>query len=595
MAAGERAVRDSQAHPPRRVEERKSTSEPGQQPIAVTIPDRPRRVATAQLRGEMTESAFKDPPYLIEVEGIGQYTQVPWLLYRIAEHADGNRDLEEIAALASDDVKRDVTVENVRELILNLMTMGVVELPPEVRDQVQQRAAAARSVLALNLKTRVIPPHVIEPIARVFQYLFLPPVVLGVAIATFLTQGWLFTVHGVGASLRDALYTPGLFGILLALIIAAAAIHEFGHAAALKYGKGKLGGMGVGLYLVYPAFYTDVSDNYRLSRWSRVRTDLGGVYFHLIVALALMAAYAATGAEFLLLGIVLIDYEILHQMMPFIRLDGYWTLVDISGVPDFFSQMAAFVRSLVPGGLAGEGRKLPELKWWGKAFFATYVVITVPLLLFLLFIVLRALPRMLATGFDAIAQHLAHARDAVDAERYLSAAGYGGQVLLVSLPLLGLGYSLYILARRLALLWWRAASPTWPRRVLGSAAAAAFGFLLFALWAPQMPLGGGGPGRLREQWQRYYVPIAPGERWTIADIAGTTPGLEPAVTPTPQAEPTPTASPTPGPTPTITPTRGPSAVPTVPPALMPPVTVTATPSPQPTEIPAPVELPVPEP
>jgi putative peptide zinc metalloprotease protein len=32
--------------------------------------------------------------------------------------------------------------------------------------------------------------------------------------------------------------------------------------------------MGVGLYAFYPAFYTDVSDNYRLGRWARLRTDL---------------------------------------------------------------------------------------------------------------------------------------------------------------------------------------------------------------------------------------------------------------------------------------------------------------------------------
>ena len=37
-----------------------------------------------------------------------------------------------------------------------------------------------------------------------------------------------------------------------------------------------------GLYLVYPAFYTDVTDSYRLDRAGRVRTDLGGVYFNVL-------------------------------------------------------------------------------------------------------------------------------------------------------------------------------------------------------------------------------------------------------------------------------------------------------------------------
>src|SRR5687768_1092649 len=80
--------------------------------ITISIPDRPRRAPNVELRGEMTDSAFKEPPYLIEVEGLGQYVQVPWLLYRIAEHADGTHTLEEIAQLASAEARRELSVDN---------------------------------------------------------------------------------------------------------------------------------------------------------------------------------------------------------------------------------------------------------------------------------------------------------------------------------------------------------------------------------------------------------------------------------------------------------------------------------------------------
>ena len=45
--------------------------------------------------------------------------------------------------------------------------------------------------------------------------------------------------------------------------------------------------MGAGLYIVWPAFYTDVTDAYRLGRGGRLRTDLGGIYFNAIFALAI--------------------------------------------------------------------------------------------------------------------------------------------------------------------------------------------------------------------------------------------------------------------------------------------------------------------
>jgi hypothetical protein len=49
---------------------------------------------------------------------------------------------------------------------------------------------------------------------------------------------------------------------------------------ALRYGGGRARSMSAGLYLLYPAFHTDVTDNCRLGRWARVRTDLAGFYFN---------------------------------------------------------------------------------------------------------------------------------------------------------------------------------------------------------------------------------------------------------------------------------------------------------------------------
>src|SRR6185436_4083749 len=108
--------------------------------------------------------------------------------------------------------------------------------------------------------------------------------------------------------------------------------HELGHAAALRYGGGYPRSMGAGLYIVYPAFFTDVSDNYRLGRWGRVRTDLGGFYFNLLFSIGLVAVYALTGQEVLLLVVSLANLEILRQLMPLMRLDGYWVLADLTGV-----------------------------------------------------------------------------------------------------------------------------------------------------------------------------------------------------------------------------------------------------------------------
>jgi putative peptide zinc metalloprotease protein len=298
--------------------------------------------------------------------------------------------------------------------------------------------------------------------------------------------------------------------------------------------------MGAGIYIVYPAFYTDVTDSYRLGRWARVRTDLGGFYFNILFALAAMGVYALTGQEVLLLIVSLLNLEILRQLMPLTRLDGYWVLADLTGVPDFISHMGGFVRSILPGNQQ-QTRKLAPLKPWARVIFALYVVVTTPLLILQVLLMLRAFPRVLATGWhSAITQ--------VEAIGQAQASGDVGGAALGVLQLLALGLpSLAILfsgfrfgQRSLRQLWrWSAASSG--RRALASAAVlVALGALGWS-WLPK----GVSPG------QGQYEPIQAEERGTVSDVVlpvqgPPVPTAQP-VTPTPTAVADPTQAPTPNP------------------------------------------------
>ena len=196
------------------------------------------------------------------------------------------------------------------------------------------------------MRGKVIGPHIIDPITAVLQVLYRPPVLIPVLLAIAAAHGWLYVVHGVSGSLYAALHTPGLLLAALAIMAASGVFHEFGHASALRYGGGKARAIGAGFYLMYPAFYTDTTESYRLGRWARVRTDLGGFYFHLIFALGIMVLYGLSRQEFFLLVVVLINLNIVHQCLPVVRFDGYWVLVDLTGLPDFFALMGPFVRSV---------------------------------------------------------------------------------------------------------------------------------------------------------------------------------------------------------------------------------------------------------
>ncbi len=124
------------------------------------------------------------------------------------------------------------------------------------------------------------------------------------------------------------------------------------------------------------------------------------VHFDFLYATALIAASVAFDAEVLLFAAFLINLEIARQFIPFVRLDGYWLLADISGIPDFFSQMGLFFRGMLrpnaPGGSTG-----PRLTRPARIVFLLYAILALPVLAYLTFLMVRGLPIVLHAGWSA--------------------------------------------------------------------------------------------------------------------------------------------------------------------------------------------------
>ena len=123
--------------------------------------------------------------------------------------------------------------------------------------------------------------------------------------------------------------------------------------------------MGAGIYLVWPAFYTDVTDSYRLGRVGRIRTDLGGLYFNAIVAVAIAAIWWGSGWDALLLVVATQILQMIRQLTPLVRFDGYHVLADLTGVPDLYPRIGPTLLSLWP--TRWRDPKAAELKPWARA------------------------------------------------------------------------------------------------------------------------------------------------------------------------------------------------------------------------------------
>src|SRR3954447_3085099 len=162
-------------------------------PKKPTLPDRPRLEDGVRLAGQMRESAFENPPWLLERDGAG-YIQVTELLYQIAEQCDGQHTIDEIAETVSQKSGRSVTPDNVRLLIAKqLVPRGLIDVPGLNLPKVE---AGARSPLALNMRVRMLGPDTISPITSVLRILYWPPVLITVLAITALVEGWVYFVHG---------------------------------------------------------------------------------------------------------------------------------------------------------------------------------------------------------------------------------------------------------------------------------------------------------------------------------------------------------------------------------------------------------------
>ncbi len=153
----------------------------------------------------------------------------------------------------------------------------------------------------------------------------------------------------------------------------------------------------MGIYMVWPAFYTDVTDAYRLPRRDRLRIDLGGLYFNAIIAVATTGVWLAWHVDALLLLVAVQLIEMVKQLSPVIRSDGYHVLADATGVPDLYAHIGPTLKRLLPW----KKNEPSALQGRARALVTIWVLVVVPVLLSLAIGAILLLPRLLTTAWNS--------------------------------------------------------------------------------------------------------------------------------------------------------------------------------------------------
>jgi putative peptide zinc metalloprotease protein len=156
--------------------------------------------------------------------------------------------------------------------------------------------------------------------------------------------------------------------------------HEFAHAFAAKASGIEVRKMGIAFIVLFPRFYTDVTDAWRLSdRKRRAFIDAAGILFELAVGGLAALAWSASApgslhaVSYYILAVTVVNTLFINGN-PFIRYDGYYLLSDLVNIDNLRAKAnAAFLGSVRKWLWGIPAASAPE-RGWRKPFLALYAV-----------------------------------------------------------------------------------------------------------------------------------------------------------------------------------------------------------------------------
>lgn len=183
----------------------------------------------------------------------------------------------------------------------------------------------------------------------------------------FLTRAdaMLASIHGMKGYF---LSHPWMLIPVYALLFIMAVSHELAHGIVCKHYGGRVDRMGIMFYLAIFIFYCDTSSawNFREKR-KRVMVSLAGplaTFAFLGLSLWMWGLAAGTGSALEMTGAALAVLSLVTLAMnfnPFIRMDAYYVLMDLSGIQNLRTRSFAYLRGLGGVLLGAEKTSIPEL------------------------------------------------------------------------------------------------------------------------------------------------------------------------------------------------------------------------------------------
>ncbi|MDR2131614.1 MAG: M50 family metallopeptidase [Odoribacteraceae bacterium] len=256
-------------------------------------------------------------------------------------------------------------------------------------------------------KIELLSQSTIEQFSNILKLAFNRYIITGLVLCITTLEIYLILHETILVSFGEVnLYV--ILGVILLLLLSSF-VHEVGHASACRHYKIKHGGVGFGLYLTFPVFYTDVSETWKLKRRERLVVNMAGVYFQLILLIPFFITYFLTGNHIIKWFLLTVNIGFLITLNPFFKFDGYWIVSDLLGVSNLRKKSGELIQFFIKKLFKREIGKAPylsQIKCTERTALIVYTVIVNLFFVFYFFFLIPAFIYRFYTSFPPLIEQL---------------------------------------------------------------------------------------------------------------------------------------------------------------------------------------------
>ncbi len=332
--------------------------------------------------------------------------------WQLAQLFDGVRNYEEIAQTFNEQYNGALTAHEVEEFATSLDESDFWYKTAQEKNLAYSARLKAQRGRKANRTSKINLAHISFSAWDPDKYLTL----LDGAVGRFVYSKWcvlavvlLFCFEGVVFVAKWKNFGPDIplyynftnkgfadFAEFWVLLFGLGFIHESAHGLTCKHYGGEVHNMGLMFLYLTPAFFVDVTESWvSATKIQRLATIIAGIWIEMVLCGIAMIVWMNTQPSAfvhdLAYKVILITglAVIVMNLNPLLKLDGYYFLTEVIGIPDLKERSTSFVSAWFQNSVLRLPAEVPAVPRRRAPLFIAYAVISGAYSYLVLFFVVR--------------------------------------------------------------------------------------------------------------------------------------------------------------------------------------------------------------